>query len=67
MCVRFVCKHAYGVPVSTSGVIPRSQSTSIFLGQRVVETDWFDWTVAFELQECTCAPPSLEPIDVLKL
>lgn len=24
MCVRYVCKHAYGVPVSTSGVFPRS-------------------------------------------
>lgn len=37
--VRYVCKHAYGVPVSTLGVFPRSQSTNIFLGQRIVETD----------------------------
>lgn len=37
--MRYVCKNAYGVPVSTLGVFPRSQSTNIFLGQRIVETD----------------------------
>lgn len=57
MCVRYVCKHAYGVPVSTSGVFPNHNLLAFFWG-RIVETDWFDWTVAFELQECTCAPPS---------
>lgn len=72
MCVRYVCKHTYGVPVSTSDVFPRSQSTNIFLGRELLKliglTGLWPWNI--RNAPVSLPPPALSSLElknVLKL